>query len=55
MNLVVDNLLALVEREGEEELALDLASFSCLINAEIQSFLINRAIEFAKKKGSRQL
>ena len=31
-------------------MALDLASFSCPINVEIQSFLINRAIEFAKKK-----
>jgi hypothetical protein len=52
MSLAVENILGIIDRDGEEELALDLSSFSCGVNDEIQTFLTDKAIEFARKKMS---
>ena len=52
MELFVDNVLDLIEWIGEDEIAQDLASFSCPINPEIEQFLKKDAIEFAKRKMS---
>lgn len=52
MSLAVENILGIIDRDGEEELMLDLSAFSCGVNPEIQTFLTERAIEFAKKKMS---
>ena len=45
MSLAVENILGIIDRDGEEELALDLSSFSCGVNDEIQTFLTDKAIE----------
>ena len=37
MSLAVENILGIIDRDGEEELALDLSSFSCGVNDEIQN------------------
>ena len=50
MSLAVENILGIIDRDGEEELMLDLSSFSCTVNDEIQTFLTDKAIEFARKK-----
>ena len=52
MSLAVENILGIIDRDGEEELALDLSSFLCGVNDEIQTFLTDKAIEFARKKMS---
>lgn len=52
MSLAVENILGIIDRDGEEELMLDLSSFSCAVNDEIQTFLTDKAVEFAKKKMS---
>lgn len=52
MSLIVDNVLDLIELFGEEETKQDLNSFSCPLNPEIEQFLVNDAIEFAKRKMS---
>lgn len=48
----VANILDLLEMIGEDEVILALSEFSCPRNAEIESFIHNSAIEFAKKKMS---
>ena len=52
MSFAVENILGIIDRNGEEELRLDLSAFSCAVNPEIQTFLRDSAIEFAKKKMS---
>lgn len=52
MSFAVENILGIIDRNGEEELRLDLSAFSCAANPEIQTFLRDSAIEFAKKKMS---
>lgn len=48
----VTNILDLLETIGDDEVSLALSEFSCPRNAEIESFIHNRAIDFAKKKMS---
>ena len=50
MSLAIENVLDIMDYEGEEELALILSDFICQKNDEIQTFLKDKAIEFAKKK-----
>ena len=45
MSLAVENILGIMDRDGEEELMLDLSSFSCTVNDEIQTFLTDKAME----------
>lgn len=47
---VVTNILDLLEIVGEEELKKALSDFSCSQNQEIENFIHNNAIEFAKRK-----
>ncbi len=44
------NILDMLGAIGEAKLKECLSSFSCPINPEIQQFVLNNAIEFAKKK-----
>lgn len=44
------NILDMMGAIGEAKLKQRLSDFSCPINPEIEQFVINRAIEFAKKK-----
>lgn len=50
MSLAIENILDIIDYEGEEELELILSEFICQKNDEIQTFLKDKAIEFAKKK-----
>ena len=50
MSLAIENVLDIMDYEGEEELELILSEFICQKNDEIQTFLKDKAIEFAKKK-----
>ncbi len=52
MSLIIDNILDLIDLFGEEETAQDLNMFSNPINPEIEDFLKNKAIDFAKRKMS---
>ena len=52
MKPIVENILDMVEDMGEEEVQQDLESFSSPKNPEIEHFLKNNAIIFAKKKMS---
>ncbi len=52
MNYGIENILNLIERDGEDEVRADLSTFSCSANKDIQNFLQMNAIEFAKKKVS---
>lgn len=44
------NILDMLGAIGEAELQQCLSDFSCPINPEIEQFVVNNAIEFAKKK-----
>ena len=44
------NILDMIGAIGEVNLKLCLSHFSCPINPEIENFILNNAIEFAKKK-----
>lgn len=46
------SVLSLVKTVGEERVKRILSSFSCPLNAEIESYLLNNAIEFARRKMS---
>lgn len=48
----VVNILDMLQAIGEEDLTAILSDFSCPINKEIENFVWNNAIEFAKKKMS---
>lgn len=50
MILFVDNILDMIQDGGEAETQKDLSTFSCPRNTEIESFIHNRAIDFAKRK-----
>ena len=50
MELIVDNILDLVDANGEEPIMRYLSAFSCPPNSEIENFLKNRAIDFARRK-----
>lgn len=50
MNLIVDNILDLIEIGGEDVIKQELSAFSCPQNEEIEDFLKNKSIEFAKQK-----
>ena len=50
MSLAIENIIDIMDYEGEEELELILSEFICQKNDEIQTFLKDKAIEFAKKK-----
>lgn len=46
------NILDMLGAIGEAELQQCLSDFSCPINPEIEQFVLNNAIEFAKKIGN---
>lgn len=48
----VINILDMLESVGEDELSSILSDFSCPKNSEIECFIHNNAIEFAKRKMS---
>lgn len=48
----VINILDMLETAGEEEIKSILSGFSCPKNMEIEYFIHNNAVEFAKKKMS---
>ncbi|MBQ9528074.1 MAG: GNAT family acetyltransferase [Fretibacterium sp.] len=50
MRLAATNILDFLEGDGEDFLKEFLASFSCGVNLEIESFLRERAIDFAKRR-----
>lgn len=52
MNYDVINILDMIESVGEDAVSAALSKFSCSKNLEIESFVRNNAIEFAKKKMS---
>ncbi len=50
MNYGIENILNIIERDGEDEARADLSAFSCEANIDIQNFLQFKAIDFAKKR-----
>lgn len=50
--MVVCNILDLIDEMGEDGVKNILSNFYCTINPEIQGFINNNAIDFAKKKVS---
>ena len=52
MKYGIENILDIIEKYGEDGLKADLSAFSCVANIDIQNFLQQRAIDFAKKKMS---
>lgn len=50
MELVVDNILDLIDENGEEAIMRYLSAFRCPPNAEIENFIKDRAIDFARRK-----
>ena len=52
MRYEIENILDIMENDGEDELSSSLNAFSCDRNTEIQNFLLNSSIDFAKKKMS---
>ncbi len=50
MSLLIENILDLIENYGEDEVDTILSDFSCPINSDIEIFLRDKAIEFAKQK-----
>ena len=50
MNLTTKNILDFLEEEGEDLLKSILVTFSCPVNPEIEKFLKERAIDFAKRR-----
>lgn len=51
-NFQVINILDMIESVGEDEVKSILSEFSCQKNPEIENFVKNNAVEFAKKKMS---
>ncbi|MCM1262838.1 MAG: GNAT family acetyltransferase [Butyrivibrio sp.] len=49
---IVANILDLLETIGEDKVSFALSEFSCSRNMEIEDFIHNNAIDFAKKKMS---
>ncbi len=50
MSYSVENILAIIDKVGEEELISSLSTFSCEANIDIQNFLQFKAVDFAKKR-----
>ena len=50
MNVNVSNILDNLKTDGEERVREDLSSFSCGVNAEIEEFIREKAIDFAKRR-----
>lgn len=50
MSLIIENILDLIENYGEDEVNMILSDFSCPINSDIETFLKDKAIVFAKQK-----
>ena len=50
MSFNVINILDNIELDGEDGTREDLSSFSCSMNAEIEQFIKERAIDFAKRR-----
>ncbi len=50
MNLVLENILDLINEYGEEDVKAILSDFSCPKNVDIEDFLKDNSIIFAKKK-----
>ena len=50
MSLIVANVLDKVEKYGETDTSAALSVFSCPLNSEIEDFIKDKAIDFAKKK-----
>ena len=50
MNIRAINIIDELELSGEEKLRENLSTFSCRVNPAIESFIRNRAIDFAKRK-----
>ena len=52
MNYTIENILSIVNAKGEEGLNSVLSGFSCPVNMDIQNFLLEKSLDFAKKKMS---
>lgn len=52
MNLIIENILDLIDEYGEEDVNAILSDFSCPKNVDIESFLKENSVLFAKKKQS---
>ena len=52
MDYAIENILDIIEFDGEERLKSILSTFSCPINKDIENYLLNRAIDFAERKMS---
>ncbi len=50
MSFNVVNIFDQIKSIGEKELREDLACFSCDVNPEIEKFIRNKAIDFARRK-----
>ena len=50
MGLIIENILDMIEISGEDEVKEELSAFYCPHNSEIDGFLKNKAIDFAKQK-----
>jgi len=50
VSVIIENILDVIESNGEDETLSDLSSFSCPLNLEIEDFLRCKAIDFAKRK-----
>lgn len=50
MRLECVNILDQIESGGETDLSIDLSAFSCPANGEVEDFIRNKAIDFAKDK-----
>ena len=52
-NFVQFNLSDLLDQLGEDEVKVILSSFSCPLNADVERFLREKAIEFSKRGFSK--
>ena len=50
MQVITENILDMIENSGENELSNDLSAFSSPLNPEIEGFIREKAIDFAKRK-----
>ncbi len=50
MNYGIENILDVIEQDGEDEVKEDLSNFVCDANKDIQDFIQFKAIDFAKKR-----
>ncbi len=50
MNYLIQNILDVIQRIGEDGLCSILSTFSCQANKDVQDFLQLKAVDFAKKR-----